>query len=100
MGEKDLWQSVLDEIYPEVNTASFHAWFNDLKLIKIQNNKVFIQVPMEIHKRILTQNYYTLLDDAFYKITNHNYEFVFLLKEEIETEEEKKPSNVDNGDNF
>ena len=100
MGEKDLWQSVLDEIYPEVNTASFHAWFNDLKLIKIQNNKVFIQVPMEIHKRILTQNYYTLLDDAFYKITNHNYEFEFLLKEEIETEEEKKPSNVDNVDNL
>ena len=100
MGEKDLWQSVLDEIYPEVNTASFHAWFNDLKLIKIQNNKVFIQVPMEIHKRILTQNYYTLLDDAFYKITNHNYEFEFLLKEEIETEEEKEPSNVDNVDNL
>ncbi len=100
MGEKDLWQSVLDEIYPEVNTASFHAWFNDLKLIKIQNNKVFIQVPMEIHKRILTQNYYTLLDDAFYKITNHNYEFEFLLKEEVETEEEKETVNVDNVDNL
>lgn len=100
MGEKDLWQSVLDEIYPEVNTASFHAWFNDLKLIKIQNNKVFIQVPMEIHKRILTQNYYTLLDDAFYKITNHNYEFEFLLKEEVETEEEKETVNVDNVHNL
>ena len=100
MGEKDLWQSVLDEIYPEVNTASFHAWFNDLKLIKIQNNKVFIQVPMEIHKRILTQNYYTLLDDAFYKLTNHNYEFEFLLKEEVETEEKKETVNVNNVDNF
>ncbi len=100
MGEKDLWQSVLDEIYPEVNTASFHAWFNDLKLIKIQNNKVYIQVPMEIHKRILTQNYYTLIDDAFYKITNHNYEFEFLLKEEIQNEEEEKTQNVDNVDKF
>ncbi len=100
MGEKDLWQSVLDEIYPEVNTASFHAWFNDLKLIKIQNNKVYIQVPMEIHKRILTQNYYTLIDDAFYKITNHNYEFEFLLKEEIQNEEEEKPQNVDTVDKF
>ena len=100
MGEKDLWQSVLDEIYPEVNTASFHAWFNDLKLIKIENNKVFIQVPMEIHKRILTQNYYTLLDDAFYKITNHNYEFEFLLKEEIEEEKVENVPIVNNVDNF
>ena len=100
MGEKDLWQSVLNEIYPEVNSASFHAWFNDLKLIKIQNNKVFIQVPMEIHKRILTTNYYNLIDDAFYKITNHNYEFEFLLKEEIEEEFGDVEQNVDNVDNL
>ncbi len=104
MGEKDLWQSVLDEIYPEVNTASFHAWFNDLKLIKIENNKVYIQVPMEIHKRILTQNYYTLIDDAFYKVTNHNYEFEFLLKEEIDSKIkvynlEQNVDNVNNVDN-
>ena len=100
MGEKDLWQSVLNEIYPEVNSASFHAWFNDLKLIKIQNNKVFIQVPMEIHKRILTTNYYNLIDDAFYKITNHNYEFEFLLKEEIEASLGEIEQNVDNVNNL
>lgn len=100
MEQKDLWQSVLDEIYPEVNSASFHAWFHDLKLIKIQDNKVYIQVPMEIHKRILTTNYYNLIDDAFYKVTNHNYEFEFLLKEEIGDELLKFEPIVDNVDNF
>ena len=100
MEQKDLWQSVLDEIYPEVNSASFHAWFHDLKLIKIQDNKVYIQVPMEIHKRILTTNYYNLIDDAFYKVTNHNYEFEFLLKEEIGDELLKFDPIVDNVDNF
>ena len=100
MDEKDLWQSVLNEIIPEVNSASFHAWFNDLKLIKIKDNKVYIQVPMEIHKRILTTNYYNLIDDAFYKITNHNYEFEFLLKEEITDELYDVKQIVDNVDNF
>ena len=101
MDEKDLWQSVLNEIYPEVNSASYHAWFNDLKLIKIKENKVYIQVPMEIHKRILTQNYYNLIDDAFYKLTNRNYEFEFLLKDEIhETISIDAHENVDNVDNF
>ena len=100
MDEKDLWQSVLNEIYPEVNSASYHAWFNDLKLIKIKENKVYIQVPMEIHKRILTQNYYNLIDDAFYKLTNRNYEFEFLLKDEIhETISIDAHENVDNVDN-
>ena len=100
MDEKDLWQSVLNEIYPEVNSASFHAWFNDLKLIKIKDNKVYIQVPMEIHKRILTTNYYNLIDDAFYKVSNHNYEFEFLLKEEIDDDLLEVQKNVDNVDNF
>src|SRR5574344_131438 len=84
MDNDSLWQSVLKEIYPEVNSASYHAWFNDLKLIKIKEKKVYIEVPMEIHKKILTTNYYNLVDDAFYKVTNHNYEFEFLLKEEID----------------
>lgn len=101
MDEKDLWQSILNEIYPEVNSASFHAWFNDLKLIKIKDNKVYIQVPMEIHKRILTQNYYNLIDDAFYKLTSHNYEFEFLLKDEIDDSlKSSKKKNVDSVDNF
>lgn len=100
MDELGLWQSVLQEIYPEVNSASFHAWFNDLKLIKIKDEKVYIQVPMEIHKRILTTNYYNLIDDAFYKITNHNYEFEFLLKDEIDDSLLEVQKIVDNVDNF
>jgi len=100
MGEKEIWQAVLNEIYPEVNSASYHAWFNDLKLIRIKDNKVYIQVPMEIHKRILTTNYYNLIDDAFYKVTNHNYEFEFLLKEEIDDSLFVVQKIVDNVDNF
>ncbi len=100
MVETDLWKSILDEIKPEVNSASFHAWFNDLKLISVRDNKVIIQVPMEIHKRILTTNYYNLIDDAFYKITNHNYEFEFLLKDELDSSFYMTQPIVDNVDNF
>lgn len=103
MAENNLWQLILDEIKPEVNSASFHAWFNDLKLIQIKDNKVIIQVPMAIHKRILTTNYCNLIDDAFYKVTNHNYEFDFLLKEELDDflfQTEQIVNNVDNVDNF
>ena len=101
--DKNLWNSILEEIKPEVNSASFHAWFNDLKLIKIKDNKVVIQVPMEIHKKILSSNSSGLLDEVFYKITNQNYEFEFLLKEEIEDffeKEEPIVNNVDKVDNF
>ena len=109
MDEKTLWQSVLDEIIPEVNSASFNAWFHDLVLVKIEDTKVYIQVPLEIHKKILSTNYYDLIDNAFYKVTSRNYEFEFLLKEELsalnvqpKVEEQEIPQiqNVDNVDNF
>ena len=61
MTDKNLWQQFLDMIYNEVNSASYHAWFSDLKLVSIDHEKIVIQVPMEIHKRILNENYYSLM---------------------------------------
>lgn len=84
MTDKNLWQQFLDKIYNEVNSASYHAWFSDLKLVSIDHEKIVIQVPMEIHKRILNENYYSLIDDTFYKLTNINYNFEFVLKDELE----------------
>ena len=83
MDQNALWQSVLNDISNEVNPASFTAWFQKLKLLKIDNNKVYIEVPMPMHKTVLVKNYFSLIDQAFYKYFNQNFEFEFLLKEEI-----------------
>ncbi len=98
MTDQNLWQQFLDKIYNEVNSASFHAWFSDLKLISISNDKIVIQVPMEIHKRILNENYYSLIDDTFFKLTNINYSFEFVLKDELDISPEEVISeqSVDN----
>ena len=88
MTDKNLWQQFLDMIYKEVNSASYHAWFSDLKLVSIDHEKIVIQVPMEIHKRILNENYYSLIDETFYKLTNINYNFEFVLKDELEIDSE------------
>ena len=89
MTDQNLWQQFLDMIYNEVNSASFHAWFSDLKLISISADKIVIQVPMEIHKRILNENYYSLIDETFFKLTNINYSFEFVLKDEFKVDVEQ-----------
>ncbi len=101
MTDQNLWQQFLDKIYNEVNSASFHAWFSDLKLISISNDKIVIQVPMEIHKRILNENYYSLIDDTFFKLTNINYTFEFVLKDELDVDldDVSYEQNVDNSIN-
>ena len=79
-----LWQNFLDLIYKEINAASFHAWFHDLVLIKLARlqHKIRIQVPMEIHKKILGDNYYTLIEDTFFKLTGVNFDIEFFLEDE------------------
>ena len=51
-----IWGSFLDIIKEEMNPASYHAWFEGLKVVKADNEVITIQVPMEIHKKILGDN--------------------------------------------
>lgn len=81
---ENLWQNFLDSIYKEINAASFHAWFHDLILLNLDTyqHKIKIQVPMEIHKKILGDNYYSLIEETFFKLTGINYDIEFLLEDE------------------
>ncbi len=93
---EDLWQSFLENIKNEINPASFHAWFNDLTLINIDNESITIQVPMEIHKKILGDNYYSLIEDTLYKLSGINYDIKFILEEEKEFIVEQDKQVVEN----
>lgn len=91
MKVENIWVNFLDIIKEEIkNPASYHAWFGDLKLISADNESITIQVPMEIHKKILGDNYYSLIEDTLFKLTNINYEIKFVLEEEVEMEESNK----------
>ena len=89
MGKETLLKEFLDNIYKEINPASFHAWFNDLEIINLTNDKITFKVPMEIHKKMLGDNYYSLIDKTLTNITNINYDIEFILESDIkETLEE------------
>ena len=40
---------------------------------------------MEIHRRILGENYYSLIEETFLKLTGITFDIEFLLEEEKET---------------
>ncbi len=99
--EKDeLLKMFLDNIFTEINPASFHAWFNDLKIITITDTKITFEVPMEIHKKMLGDNYYNLIEQTLFNITNINYDISFVLEEEIKTLPEEIPQNDTNQKKF
>lgn len=85
MRNEELLKSFLDKIYSEINPASFHAWFNDLKIISLTDETITFEVPMEIHKKMLGDNYYSLIEKTLYNITNINYDIKFVLESELES---------------
>ena len=90
LGNEKLWDSFLDIIYKKTNPVSFNTWFNNISLLNITNNKISIKVPMDIHKKILSNNYYSLIEDTFMSLTGISYDIEFILEDEIKNE------NVDN----
>ena len=84
-----LWSKFLTEVKDNLTSLSFDTWFKDTQLYKLDNGKAYIIVPMPIHKKHLADNYSELILNHLNNITGTNFELVFLLKEEIEEEEEK-----------
>lgn len=88
MNTEELLDLFLKKIYKEINPTSYNTWFKDLKIISLTDNEISFQVPMEIHKRMLGENYYSLIEQILSNITNINYDIKFILAEEITTPKE------------
>ena len=97
MNEKQLWDKFLELIKEKISSISYDTWFKDTVINKIEENKVSIIVPMQLHKKNLSENYQQLITDTFNEITGTNFDFEFLLEEEVQGSQEKKKV-VDNDD--
>lgn len=92
---EELWGNFLNAIKKEINSASYSAWFNDLKLLKVENDALTIQVPMEIHKKILGDNYYSLMEEILFNLSGITYTIKFVLEEEIQKQIEVSTPTIE-----
>ena len=83
MKEKQIWNNFLDKIKDEISPISYDTWFKDTYLAKIDESKVTVIVPMQLHKKNLSENYKDLIVKIFNEITGTNFDFEFLLEEEF-----------------
>lgn len=84
MNEEILWDDFLNIIIKKTNPVSFNTWFNNITLLNIKDNKITIKVPYAMHKKVLSDNYYSLIEDTFMNLTGINYDIDFILEDEIE----------------
>lgn len=78
-----VWNNFLDKVKEQISSISFEAWFRDTKLYKIDGEVAIVIVPLNLHKKHLTENYLPIIEEIFASITGVNYTFSFLLEEEI-----------------
>ena len=92
-----IWNNFLDKIKEQISSISFEAWFKDTKLYKINGNTAIIIVPLNLHKKHLTENYITLIEETFNNLTGTNFNFSFLLEDEVENEENVEVKSENGG---
>ncbi len=90
-----LWSNFLSQIKESLSSLSYNTWFSETELYKLDDGKAYVIVPMAVHKKHLKDNFSTLMGETLNSITGSNYEFILLLKEEIETEIPKSTEIVD-----
>ena len=99
MSNVDFWNNFIKKIAEKTNPVSFSTWFNNINLVDMIDNKITIQVPMIMHKKILGDTYYPLIEDTIFSITGINYDIEFVLEEE-KKEELTNLIKEDSVDNF
>lgn len=101
MNNDDIWLQFLDTIKKDLNPVSFDTWFRETKIYNISNEKITLQVPMSLHKKMLLSNYYDLIYDSFAKVTGIERDIDCVLIDEIKEKKVKKEKNNQQSvDNF
>ena len=89
MNTELLWNNFLNKISEQFSPLSYDTWFKDTKLHKIDNGTATIIVPTILHKKHLEENYLDDIIEIFTSITDTNFDFKFVLEDEIKVEEEE-----------
>ena len=83
MNTDNLWNEFLDKIKERITPLSYDTQFKDTKLYKLDGGTATIIVPLALHKKHLEENYIDDIEETFNSITGTNFNFKFILENEI-----------------
>lgn len=83
MDINNIWDLFLEKMKQQINPMHFETWFADTKLISLDENCAKVLVPMSVHKKHLKENYNDLVVELFTEITGTNFNFKYVLEEEL-----------------
>ena len=97
MNLEELFKTFLEEVEHVVSINVYNIWFSKIKPISLSGNVLKICVPMEIYKKMLSENYKDVIDNIFQNITGKTFDFEYCTEDELQKNMviEKKEKVVD-----
>lgn len=88
MNNELLWKKFLENIKSSVNSMVYTTWFSKTYLLSLDNNKATIIVPLDIHKKRLSESYQDLITSVLTKLTGNVYDLEFVLEQDVKGQKE------------
>lgn len=83
MDINNIWNLFLNRVKESLDPILYETWFMDTKLIELNDSCAKVLVPMQVHKKHLKENYNDIVEEIFTEITGTNFNFEFVLEEEL-----------------
>ncbi len=96
MDLESMWTVFLSKMEIKLKPVLFQTWFKDTKLIDLNNEYAIIEVPLDVHKKHLKENYGEIIKETFMEVTGSIFKFKYVTPNEInniETTEENEENN-------
>ena len=96
MDLESMWTVFLSKMEIKLKPVLFQTWFKDTQLIDLNNEYAIIEVPLDVHKKHLKENYGEIIKETFMEVTGSIFKFKYVTPNEInniETTEENEENN-------
>lgn len=94
-----MWKVFLSKIEIKLKPVLYQTWFKDTKLIDVNDEYAVVQVPFDVHKKHLTENYSDIIKETFLEVTGSIFKFKYVTEEEAKTVlPQKETKSVENNE--
>ena len=91
-----LWSQVLDHIREQVNEHNYLTWFKPIKIKKMANSVLTLEVPNRFFKDWLAENYPTVIEDALRKVSTQDISVSYMVAKKTPAYLKQDHKNLEN----
>ena len=77
MDLESIWSAFLSKIEIKLKPVLYQTWFQETKLIDLNDEYAIVKVPLDVHKKHLEENYSEIIKETFMEITGSIFKFKY-----------------------